>query len=105
MGVLPEALMNYLALLGWAPSGGTREVFSPDELKKEFRLERVTPAAATFDMQKLYWLNRHYIKQSPPERIERLTLPYSSGPATSRPIRAFALRSGSAKWWRCWRRQ
>ena len=71
MGVLPEALMNYLALLGWAPSGGTREIFSPDELKKEFRLERVTPAAAVFDMEKLYWLNRHYIKQSPPERIEQ----------------------------------
>ena len=68
MGVLPEALMNYLALLGWAPSGGTREIFSPDELKKEFRLERVTPAAAVFDMEKLYWLNRHYIKQSPPEQ-------------------------------------
>ncbi len=76
MGVLPEALMNYLALLGWAPAGGTREIFSPDELKKEFRLERVTPAAATFDMEKLYWLNRHYIKQSPPERIETLALPY-----------------------------
>jgi nondiscriminating glutamyl-tRNA synthetase len=76
MGVLPEALMNYLALLGWAPSGGTRELFSPDELKKEFRLERVTPAAAVFDMEKLYWLNRHYIKQSPPERIGELALPY-----------------------------
>lgn len=76
MGMLPEALMNYLALLGWAPSGGTREIFSPDELKKEFRLERVTPAAAVFDMEKLYWLNRHYIKQSPPERIEKLALPF-----------------------------
>ncbi len=76
MGVLPEALMNYLALLGWAPSGGTREIFSPDELKKEFRLERVTPSAAVFDMEKLYWLNRHYIKQSPTERIERLALPF-----------------------------
>lgn len=72
MGVLPEALMNYLALLGWAPSGGTREIFSPEELKKEFSLERVTPSAAVFDMEKLYWLNRHYIKESPPERIERL---------------------------------
>ena len=76
MGVLPEALMNYLALLGWAPSGGTREIFSPDELKKEFSLERVTPSPAVFDMEKLYWLNRHYIKQSPPERIDRLAMPY-----------------------------
>jgi len=65
MGVLPEALANYLALLGWAPTGGTRELFSPGELKKEFSLERVTPAAAMFDMEKLYWLNRHYIKSWP----------------------------------------
>ena len=76
MGVLPEALMNYLALLGWAPSGGTREIFSPEELKKEFSLERVTPSPAVFDMEKLYWLNRHYIKQSPPERIEQLAEPF-----------------------------
>ena len=76
MGVLPEALMNYLALLGWAPSGGTREIFTPEELKKEFSLERVTPSPAVFDMEKLYWLNRHYIKQSSPERIEKLAEPY-----------------------------
>ena len=76
MGVLPEALMNYLALLGWAPSGGTREIFSSNELKKEFQLQRVTPAAAVFDMEKLYWLNRHYVKQSQPGRIEKLALPF-----------------------------
>jgi nondiscriminating glutamyl-tRNA synthetase len=76
MGVLPEALMNYLALLGWAPSGGTREIFTPEELKKEFSLKRVTPSPAVFDMEKLYWLNRNYIKQSPPERIERLAEPF-----------------------------
>lgn len=76
MGVLPEALMNYLALLGWAPSGGTREVFSREELVKEFSLQRVTPSPAIFDMEKLYWLNRHYIKEAAPERIEKLALPY-----------------------------
>jgi nondiscriminating glutamyl-tRNA synthetase len=76
MGVLPEALMNYLALLGWAPTGGTREIFSPEELKEEFSLERVTPSPAVFDMEKLYWLNRHYIKEAPPERIEKLAEPY-----------------------------
>src|SRR5437879_6958655 len=65
IGVLPEALMNYLALLGWAPSGGTREIFSKEELIKEFSLERLTPSPAVFDMEKLYWLNRHYIKQRP----------------------------------------
>jgi len=76
MGILPEALMNYLALLGWAPSGGTRETFTPKELVKEFSLKRVTPSPAIFDMEKLYWLNRHYLKQSSPERIAQLALPF-----------------------------
>lgn len=76
MGVLPEALANYLALLGWAPTGGTREIFTPEELTKEFTLERVTPSPAVFDSEKLFWLNRHYIKQSPPGRIEKLAEPY-----------------------------
>jgi len=76
MGVLPEALVNYLALLGWAPSGGTREIFTLQELVKEFSLQRITPSAAIFDMEKLYWLNRQYIKQASPERIHKLALPY-----------------------------
>jgi nondiscriminating glutamyl-tRNA synthetase len=76
MGVLPEALMNYLALLGWAPTGGTREIFSKEELVKEFSLERVTPSPAIFDMEKLYWMNRHYIKNAPAERIRKLAEPY-----------------------------
>ena len=76
MGVLPEALVNYLALLGWAPSGGTREIFTLKELVKEFSLERVTPSSAVFDMEKLYWLNRQYIKRAAPERINRLALSY-----------------------------
>src|ERR1700736_4038188 len=69
MGVLPEALMNYLALLGWAPSGGDREIFSRQELVEGFSLERITPSAAVFDMEKLYWLNRQYIKTWPAEDI------------------------------------
>ena len=76
MGILPEALMNYLALLGWAPSGGTRETFTAQELVKEFDLRRVTLSPAIFDMEKLAWLNRHYIKQSSAGRIARLALPY-----------------------------
>ena len=69
MGVLPEALVNYMALLGWAPSGGDREIFSREELVKEFLLERVTPSPAVFDFEKLYWLNRHYIKEAERGRI------------------------------------
>jgi nondiscriminating glutamyl-tRNA synthetase len=76
MGVLPEALVNYIALLGWAPTGGTREIFRPEELVKEFDLRRVTPSPAIFDFEKLYWLNRHYIKESAPYRIAKLGRSY-----------------------------
>ena len=76
MGVLPEALNNYLALLGWAPTGGTREIFSMQELVKEFSLERVTPSPAVFDMEKLYWLNRHYIKDAALYRIHAEGIAY-----------------------------
>jgi len=76
MGVLPEALTNYLALLGWAPSGGTREIFSPQELIQEFTLERVTPSPAVFDMEKLYWLDRHYIKEAAVGKIASLAAPF-----------------------------
>jgi nondiscriminating glutamyl-tRNA synthetase len=79
MGVLPEALVNYLALLGWAPTGGTREIFSREELVKEFSLERVTPSPAVFDMEKLYWLNRRYLTERlkvNPESLIDITAPH-----------------------------
>jgi glutamyl-tRNA synthetase/nondiscriminating glutamyl-tRNA synthetase len=78
MGVLSEALVNYLALLGWAPHGGTRETFTREELIQEFELERVTPSPAVFDMQKLYWLNRHYIAAAGQQTLFELSLPYFS---------------------------
>ncbi|MFP5226896.1 MAG: glutamate--tRNA ligase [Acidobacteriota bacterium] len=76
MGILPEALVNYLALLGWGAEGGTREIFSREELVKEFRLERVTASPAVFDWEKLHWLNRHYLKAADPERIADLAWPH-----------------------------
>jgi len=76
MGILPEALTNYLALLGWGAEGGTRETFTMAELAQEFSLERVTPSPAIFDFNKLYWLNRHYIKLADPGRIAKLARPY-----------------------------
>ncbi len=74
MGILPEALVNYLALLGWAPTGGDREIFSEEELVKAFSLERVTPSPAIFDFDKLYWLNRHYLKHLDHSRISNLAI-------------------------------
>ena len=63
MGYLPEALVNYLALLGWGAEDGKTETFTLEELTRAFSLERVTPSPAIFDIAKLNWLNRHYLKQ------------------------------------------
>jgi glutamyl-tRNA synthetase/nondiscriminating glutamyl-tRNA synthetase len=76
MGILPEALANYLALLGWGAEGGTRETFTREELISEFKLERVTPSPAVFDWDKLHWLNRHVIKQSPLPELRTLAWPF-----------------------------
>ena len=76
MGYLPEALVNYLALLGWAPSGGDRELFTPEELVEAFDLKRVTPSPAVFDWDKLNWINRHYMKLLPADELRALSLPH-----------------------------
>ncbi len=76
MGILPEALTNYLALLGWGAEGGTRETFTLEELAAEFTLERVTPSPAIFDFDKLHWLNRHYLKLAEPSQITEMARPY-----------------------------
>ncbi len=60
-GYLPEALINYLALLGWNP-GTDREIFSLHELIQEFTIERVGDSNAIFDHEKLLWMNGHYIR-------------------------------------------
>ncbi len=76
MGYLPEALVNYLALLGWGAEDGKTETFTLDELTRAFSLERVTPSPAIFDFDKLNWLNRHYLKQADPARLAILAWPY-----------------------------
>ncbi|MGD0713535.1 MAG: glutamate--tRNA ligase [Gaiellaceae bacterium] len=65
-GYLPGALMNFLALLGWAPDGETT-IMSRDELIERFSLERVSPSPAQFDYAKLDWMNGMYIRALPPE--------------------------------------
>lgn len=61
MGFLPDALVNYISLLGWAPADN-RELLSLDEIIKEFSLERVGKTGAVFDINKLIWMNGEYIK-------------------------------------------
>ena len=74
-GYLPEALTNYLALIGWSPrSGGGGietdvELMPLDEMARRFALEDVGHSAGVFDPEKLAWMNRHYMKASPPARV------------------------------------
>jgi nondiscriminating glutamyl-tRNA synthetase len=79
MGILPEALRNYLALLGWSPGDGVTELMSDAELITRFSLEHITKAAAVFDQEKLNWMNRHYMKDAPPRRLAELSLPFLIG--------------------------
>ncbi|MFC1559805.1 glutamate--tRNA ligase [Candidatus Margulisiibacteriota bacterium] len=74
MGYLPEALLNYIARLGWGH--GDQEIFSIDELIKLFSLEKVNKTSAVFDTDKLDWLNAHYIKQYEPEQVMEFCLPF-----------------------------
>jgi len=65
LGILPEALENCLALLGWSPADGKTEILSREELIAHFSLEHIIRSAAVFDREKLNWLNRHYLKACP----------------------------------------
>jgi glutamyl-tRNA synthetase len=67
-GILPQALLNFLALLGWAP-GADRELMSLDEMIAAFSLERVSPKSAVFDETKLEWMNGQYLQQLSNEAI------------------------------------
>ena len=67
---LPEALFNYLLLLGWNP-GDDREVLSRDEMVRIFELEKVHVTAAKFDIKKLQWMNGEYIKRMPREAFKK----------------------------------
>lgn len=67
-GYLPEALVNFLALLGWAPDGETT-IMSRDELVERFTLERVSASPAQFDYAKLDWMNGMYIRALPPDEF------------------------------------
>jgi glutamyl-tRNA synthetase len=73
-GYLPQALVNYLARLGW--SHGDQEIFSRSELIKYFTLDHVTKSPGVFDEEKLQWLNGHYIKEMPPLELARELTPY-----------------------------
>ncbi|KJS22797.1 MAG: glutamyl-tRNA synthetase [Clostridiaceae bacterium BRH_c20a] len=74
-GYLPEAVVNFLVLLGWS-SGGEEEIFTMEQLIEQFSLDRVAKNPAVFDMDKLKWINGYYIRQSPAKEIVKLALPF-----------------------------
>lgn len=74
-GILPQSLVNYLALLGWS-SGDDREIFGKEELIENFSLEGVSRKSAIFDPVKLEWVNSEHIKQLPSEELLELVAPF-----------------------------
>ncbi|MBX4206287.1 glutamate--tRNA ligase [Candidatus Parcubacteria bacterium] len=86
-GYLPEAMVNYLALLGWNP-GTEEEIFTMEELIKQFDLKKIQKGGAIFDQKKLDWVNKEHIKRLPAEEQRKLLLkliknePYMVGEPT-----------------------
>ncbi len=78
MGYLPEALVNYLLLLSWAP-GDNRELISIKEAIKLFDIKNVNKTAATFDLKKLDWINNQYLKEADPEKLADELIPLLIG--------------------------
>ncbi|XHX77986.1 MAG: glutamate--tRNA ligase [Stenomitos frigidus ULC029] len=76
MGYLPEALVNYMTLLGWSPPEGVNEIFSLETAAQEFGFERVNKAGAKFDWDKLNWLNSQYLHGMPADKLTALLIPY-----------------------------
>lgn len=74
-GYLPQALFNYLALLGWSPGGNT-EIWAKEKLLSTFNLEKVSKSAAIFDYQKLKWMNREHIRLMDHQELGKQMVPF-----------------------------
>lgn len=75
LGYLPEALFNFIVLLGWSPEGED-EIFTKEEFISIFDAARLSKSPAVFDKDKLTWMNNQYIKQAPLEQVIELSLPH-----------------------------
>ncbi|MGC8668290.1 MAG: glutamate--tRNA ligase [Chthonomonadales bacterium] len=75
-GYLPEALINFLALLGWSAGEENRELFSVHELIERFSLEGISKHPAVFDYDKLRWMNGEYIRSAPPQQLLQRCIPF-----------------------------
>lgn len=75
LGYLPHAIVNFLSLLGWAPTD-EQEIFTEEELIKAFNMDHVAKNPAVFDIEKLNWINAHYMKQLSDDEYYELALPH-----------------------------
>lgn len=75
LGYLPEALFNFIAMLGWSPEG-EEEIFSKEEFIQQFDANRLSKSPALFDKQKLEWMNNQYMKKTDLEKVVELALPH-----------------------------
>ena len=88
-GYLPSAIVNYLAFLGWSPESN-QEIFTMDELIKEFNPERISKSSSQYDVKKLRWINSHYIKNLSIDELYELTYKHLN--------QAYDLSNKSTEW-------
>jgi len=91
-GYLPEAIINYIALLGWCPKDN-QEVFTLKELEKAFSIDGISKSPAVFDYNKLEWFNGEYIKAMTPEEFEQIAKPYIIQAIGDKPLDTLKLAS------------
>jgi glutamyl-tRNA synthetase len=89
-GFLPQALVNYLARLGW--SHGDQEIFSREELIEYFTLDHVTKSPGVYDEEKLLWLNSHYLKEMPAPELARAVTPFLAAQGITDPDQEYLSR-------------
>ena len=97
-GILPEALFNFLALLGWSP-GEDREVMSREEMEREFSLDRVGASPSVFDPEKLLWMNAQHMARMPAEELLARSAPHAPAglPERERALQAVELHRTRAR--------
>lgn len=76
MGYLPEAMLNFLAFLGWSPGGDEDEILTMDDLLEKFSLEQCTVSNAIFDIKKLDWINAKWIRRLEPADLAERIVPF-----------------------------
>jgi glutamyl-tRNA synthetase len=97
-GIMPEALVNFLALLGWAP-GDNREILTREEMEREFSLDRVGASPSVFDPEKLLWMNAQHMARMPAEELLARSEPYAPAgmPPTEIALKAIELHRTRAR--------